>query len=307
VDEFVVCPSCGTRIKAGREFCLRCFEPLPTPDRPARQPIWESLGLSDTKKVVLIGVSAAVVLSLVAVIVYTKPPTVDETPRPAVTPTARPPSPTPAPGETPVAAPAGGDATAGGSAFEPTAGSPPAALSAADVAALEAKRSSYEAELVKRPNDADLVNDLGQALEQLGRPSDAVSRFERAIALDRGRAKFHVNLAHAATGAGLWDRAVGEYREAARLRPDDFTIQYALALTLRRKGDDAGAIPEFQKAVAISPNDASVHLSLGISLETVGRIAEAVLEYRKYLTIQPSSPDAQRLKEHIESVTASQP
>ena len=29
---YVVCRSCGTRIKAGREFCLKCFEPLPHPD-----------------------------------------------------------------------------------------------------------------------------------------------------------------------------------------------------------------------------------------------------------------------------------
>ena len=59
MDEFVVCPSCGTRIKAGREFCLRCFEPLPTPERPVQPTIWVSLGLSDTKKQIVAVVAAA--------------------------------------------------------------------------------------------------------------------------------------------------------------------------------------------------------------------------------------------------------
>ena len=31
---FVVCASCGTQIKAGREYCLRCGEQLPPEDAP---------------------------------------------------------------------------------------------------------------------------------------------------------------------------------------------------------------------------------------------------------------------------------
>ena len=100
LNEFVVCPSCGTRIKAGREFCLRCFGPLPTAERPIKPPVWVSLGLSDTKKQVVAGVVAAAVISLGAVIYVTEPQEVDDT--------ARPYSASPTPRNAPDAAPKGG-------------------------------------------------------------------------------------------------------------------------------------------------------------------------------------------------------
>ena len=99
-DEFVVCPSCGTRIKAGREFCLRCFGPLPTPERPVRPPIWVSLGLSESKVQIVGVVVAAIVIGLGVVIYKTAPPDVDDTARPiSATAAARPGAPpiTPSP------------------------------------------------------------------------------------------------------------------------------------------------------------------------------------------------------------------
>jgi tetratricopeptide (TPR) repeat protein len=309
VDEFVVCPSCGTRIKAGREFCLRCFEPLPTSDRPVRLPIWVSLGLSETKKQMVAGGAGAAVVALLAIIWMTEPARVDDTARPVVAPAARSNLPTPARSSTPTPGPpVAADTIGGAPVFEPTPiGAGPITQSAADLAALESKRAAAEAELVKRPDDVGLLNDLGQALTGLGRPGDAVPRFERAIELAPDNARYHTNLARAAFQAGLWDRAVGEYREAARLRPQDFIVQYTLALTLHRKGDDAAAVAEFQRAIELGANDAGVHLSAGVSLETVGRIDEAVREYRKYLVLQPDSTDAERLKAHLLALAPGNP
>jgi Flp pilus assembly protein TadD len=314
MDTFVVCPACGTRIKAGREFCLRCFGPLPTPDQPLKPPIWESIGLSDNKKQIVAGVVAALVVALGVVIYITEPPDVDDTPRPgamAVTPrpaapAVQPASSTPATSVQPAAAPTS-DATEGAAIFTPTQPKPSAPLSEADIATLETRRTSYESQLAKTPDDTSLLNDLGLVLDQLGRSADAIPRFERAIQLAPDQPNYHFNLAHAAIAAGLWDQAVTQYREAARLRPQDYVPQFALALTLHRKGDDVAAIPEFQKTLKLSPNDASAHLSLGVSLETVGRVDDAIKEYRRYLAIQPGSPDAERLRSHLQGLEAAKP
>jgi len=308
VDEFVVCPSCGTRIKAGREFCLRCFEPLPTPERPIRPTMWVSLGLSDTKKQIVAVVAAALAVGLLAIILTTAPPAVDETARPAVAALRSAPTPPAAPATQPTP-PATGEVASGAPVFEPTqaADAGPRQLSEAEVAKLESRRSSDEAELVKKPDDPNLLDDLGQTLAQLSRQAEAVPRFERAIALVPDNARYHSNLARALIQLNLWDRAVDEYREATRLRPEDFFAQYALALTLHRKGDDAAAIPEFRKALALDTRETSAHLWIGISLETVGRVPEAVKEYQTYLALQPSSPDAERLKAHVQALGGGQP
>ena len=306
-DEFVVCPACGTRIKAGREFCLRCFGPLPTPDNPVKPPIWVSLGLSTAKQQLIVGLVGAAVIGLAAVIYFTEAPSVDETVRPAAAPVK------PRVASAAAAEPAGSvraTPTDGGGAagiFVPAGAATPSALSEADAAGLEAKRASYEAQLGRNADDATLLNDLGIVLDQLGRPADAIPRFERAIELSPQQANFHFNLAHAAAAAGLWDQAAAEYREAARLRPQDYFSQLALALTLHRKGDDAAAIPEFERAIKLSPNDANAHLSLGVSLETVGRVDDAAREFRTYLTIQPNGTDAERLRAHLQAIAAEKP
>ena len=79
---FVVCASCGTQIKAGRAYCLRCGEALPVEGEPAKVSVWESLQLSQTKLMILLAVVALVVLALVLVIWQSQPPPVDDIGRP---------------------------------------------------------------------------------------------------------------------------------------------------------------------------------------------------------------------------------
>ena len=113
------------------------------------------------------------------------------------------------------------------------------------------------------------------------------------------RAPFHFNLAQALGSTGQWDRAIAEYREAARLGPDDYTTLYNLAAALHKKGDAAAAIPEYRRAIALAPGEASFHLSLAKSLEEVGRAAEAVREYEAYIRLAPTAPTCETLKEHV--------
>ena len=58
---YVVCQACGTRIKAGRGHCLKCFEPLPHPDDPVAVPLSVSLGLLKPNQMILGGVAVAIV------------------------------------------------------------------------------------------------------------------------------------------------------------------------------------------------------------------------------------------------------
>src|SRR5436190_22794522 len=72
-------------MKAGRAHCLRCLAELPNTDAPAPTTMWESLGLSDSNRMVLVGAVALVVLAFVAVISYTQQDeATDEVVRPVV-------------------------------------------------------------------------------------------------------------------------------------------------------------------------------------------------------------------------------
>src|SRR4051812_35770509 len=73
----VVCQACGTRIKAGRGHCLKCFEPLPHPDDPVAVPLSVSLGLSKQTQAILGAVAAAIIAGLLFIIWTSEPAVVD--------------------------------------------------------------------------------------------------------------------------------------------------------------------------------------------------------------------------------------
>jgi tetratricopeptide (TPR) repeat protein len=301
VSEFIVCPSCGTRIKEGREFCLRCLEPLPTEAGSVRLPIWVSLGLSEQNKLLVAVGVGVIVAALIAVIVFTDPPRVDETAsqagqpiasRPAAPPTQAPRSDVPAAADPSTAAPAA-------AASQPTEG---------DVdPKLAERRAVYEAQLAKVPTDAATLNSLGLLLQQMGQTEDAFHRLEAAVAAQPRKTEFRMNLATLANDLGRWDRAVEEYREATRLSPRHYLAQYSLAAALQKKGDDQTAVVEFEKARKLGPDNPAVPLGLGRSLEKLGRTADAVREYQQYLQIQPNSAESATVRSHLAALSGARP
>ena len=92
---FVVCASCGTQIKAGRAYCLRCGEDLPVEGAPAKFSAWESLELPQHKLLILLGVVALIVVALVVVIWQTEPVALDDVAQPVNVPAVPRPDPPP--------------------------------------------------------------------------------------------------------------------------------------------------------------------------------------------------------------------
>jgi tetratricopeptide (TPR) repeat protein len=288
VSGFVVCKKCGTRIKAGRGHCLRCFEPLPDPDLPVRPPLSVSLGLSRNQEMLLAGGTVILVALLATVIWRTWPVSADDQAQPAAVsgPAAAPTS--SAPGSTPGAQSA--------SSLETPSGEASRAAAAASDPALEATRADYEQRLTASPQDAALWNQLGDVLERMGRVDEAAARFDRAVGLAPREADYRLNLARAAQALSQWDRAIDQYREVVRLRPRDPRILGALGLSLQKKGDDQAAIVEFQRAHKLDPSSPLAALGLATSLEKLGRVDEAEQAFKDYLQITPTPADADRVR-----------
>jgi Tfp pilus assembly protein PilF len=305
---FVVCPNCGARIKAGRGHCLRCFETLPVEGAPEAPEAWyRSLQVSQGTTLIA-GVALTLAALLVSALIWEKAtpaPVVDDVARPALSTAKTAGTKTPAGGPSD-AAPISSQLTP--PILEPGfVDSARAANLASSTGDFAAARQSYERALVQRPDDVDALNKLGQVLVRLGKIDEAIPRFERAAALAPDQWSHHFNLAHAASRLLLWDRAVAEYGRARALLPTDYATQFDLALALHKKGEDAAAVPEFEKAIKLAPGEAKAHISLAISLEKLGRIPDAVRAYRRFLEIDPGSPEAEKVKAHVEALGTAQP
>lgn len=296
---YVICASCGARIKANRDRCLRCDEPLvaagPAPILQA--PAWLKLS---SGRLLMLGVAASLALFVTAAVLWES-------------------------GSDPaddIAKPAPGAPTASVASKPPAVSvaattelpAPVTALDSTRVAGVaftsgdfQGARLRYEQALEKTPDDPETLNNLGLALVRLGNINDAIARFEKAVQLAPDKWAYHFNLARTLGQQQKWDLAAASYRTAARLFPADYATQYNLAMVLHKQGDDRSAIPEFEKAIALAPSEPSFHLSLGISFEKVGRLADARREYQQYLEMDPSAPEADKLKAHIRVLAEPQP
>src|SRR5437870_4520000 len=67
-----------------------------------------------------------------------------------------------------------------------------------------------------------------------------------------------------------WDGALGEYREAIRLKPNDAEPHYGVGRALGEKKDLEGAQREFREAIRLKPDYAEAHNGLGWILGTKG-------------------------------------
>ncbi|MEI6183296.1 MAG: tetratricopeptide repeat protein [Polynucleobacter sp.] len=98
---------------------------------------------------------------------------------------------------------------------------------------------------------------------------------------------------------GLIKASQSNYREAAeylaraaRIHPDDASIQYNLAKALADSGNDKDALMHHKKAVALAPNNPEAWLSYGKTASNLGRYEDALVWYGNALSLKPDYAEA---------------
>ena len=292
--EAIVCRACGARIKAGRERCLRCGNKLEESSRALPTTLLRDLSSKHGAALKAGGALLLVMLLGAAGAAYLR---------------ARPSNPEP-PASVSAPAPKPATATRAVQPAEPAlegrvldhklAGS--LSYAQGDYAAAVDR---YRQALVENPNDADTLNNLGQALTRMDQAAEAIPYLDRARELYPNVWAYRFNLARAHGQAGDWSRAVAGYRAAQELFPDDYVTQFNLAHALHKEGNNEQAVVEYQKAITLAPGEPSFQLSLAASYESLNRSSDAVQSYRRYLEMAPDAPEARKVKERLQALTSS--
>jgi tetratricopeptide (TPR) repeat protein len=104
---------------------------------------------------------------------------------------------------------------------------------------------------------AESLNDQGTQCYEDGRIEEAVSYFKRAIELEPGVAKYHVNLGVAyGELEGSKSEALASYRKAAELDPQDPSPHLLMGYLFNEGGDPDSARREWETVVKLAPNTA---------------------------------------------------
>ena len=142
--------------------------------------------------------------------------------------------------------------------------------------------TSFERVLALRPQDVSAEDNLGLAYEGLGLTQDAKTAFQRAIDWQGAQPKDgqpYLNLGNLLTTQGDLDGGVRALTQAASLAPENAKIREQLGRAYEAKGDLISAQRELEQAVRLAPNASALHFQLGQVYHRRGLAKEAAAEF----------------------------
>lgn len=142
------------------------------------------------------------------------------------------------------------------------------------------------------PEEPRAWEGLGQSLEQLGKPNDAVDAYARSIFFDPKNYTATLHLGNLLIELNENEKAIPVLSKALDLNPSSVIALSNLAaayMNLRRFSD---AALNFQRALAHNPKSIPALLNLGTCMRESGKPELAVIVFENALSIDPDSLDA---------------
>ena len=142
------------------------------------------------------------------------------------------------------------------------------------------------------PHDAEAHSNLGNALFELSRFSEAEVSCREAIRLDANNAQAYCNLGNVLKGLRRFSEAEASYRAAIRLNPDYFKAYFNLGNLLFELGNPSEAELSYREATRLNPNHAQAQSNLAATLQDTDRLTEAEAICYKAIRLNPSLAEA---------------
>ena len=154
----------------------------------------------------------------------------------------------------------------------------------------------YQVLAAMSPGSTDAHFYYASSLLRNGRPEEAIAECRLALQLTddpRLQARTHALLGRALAISGKNQKARAEYEEAIRLDPQQSVAYMRLGMLAESEGNNEEAILNFTKSIQIAPSDLA-YLHLGKDLESQNRWPEALAVYQQAVKIYPTLHEAQQ-------------
>jgi arylsulfatase A-like enzyme/Flp pilus assembly protein TadD len=135
--------------------------------------------------------------------------------------------------------------------------------------------------------DADVVTALAIAYSSLGRTADAITAFDRLLAIDPTSAMALLNKGRACVQAGRKAEAREALLAALKLDPSLGLAHVSLGMLASQGGQVEEALAEWREALEVDPHAYEALFNLGITLLGQGRRDEARAYVERYLREAP--------------------
>jgi len=138
---------------------------------------------------------------------------------------------------------------------------------------------------------------LGLALENQGRPGEALEHFQKTLALDPPAHEvpsIHVHLGSCHKDLGNYPQAVQALEQALALDPHLKEAHHLRGFCFFKLGEYQEAVNCFEKVIDLDPGSAIDYANLGINLQRLGLATEAAFVLRQALDLDPTLDFAAR-------------
>ena len=136
---------------------------------------------------------------------------------------------------------------------------------------------------------------LGAAYLAAGRYAEAESAFRDLVEAGDPLPTGYIGLAQVLLRTGRAEEAATELGEAQKRLGPKFLVSYFRGLALDRAGKSSEALGAFREAVRLNPNNAEAHLNLGKTELAQGQMSQAIAELQQALRLNPGNQQATRL------------
>lgn len=154
---------------------------------------------------------------------------------------------------------------------------------------VEEAREMLEAAAKLEPKNPKILGNLASVLTSRD-PERAVRLCQKALELSPGDPEIVHKLSFALNQLGRRSEAVAYYEKALDVHPESPALHFQLAQILPES--DPRAIQELLAALKLAPNFPQAYYELGSILEKRGRVRDAMVQYRRALELRPDYDEA---------------
>lgn len=139
------------------------------------------------------------------------------------------------------------------------------------------------------PSVDDLIAETHALLEQ-GRPADACTVADRALAIDPRNVEAMLVRSYAHADAGDLEAAIADATAAVAIDPLLAPARYILGIIYLREGDESAALAEFKRTIYIDHEFVLAHFNAANIHRARGALEDACREYENALQTLASNP-----------------